>query len=176
MRLPPVDDYRAPFVVPIGHLAMQAAYADNKLFELVAACPPKAVEEAITVDTVAHKLRVWDDKTRPFAEERVRRIADLDLRAEAEHALSRYGDLKLRRNRAIHDAVEIGIFGSEETGYLPKPLQVEYRRVDGKTTQSWLHKVTPDLIASLAYELYDLQKDMEAVTYNLRQQREAPDA
>jgi len=169
MQLPPVDVYRAPFVEPIGHLAMQAAYADKELFELVSESSQGSEDLKVSSDEAAHCLRIWDDKAKAFAAARVDLITDLHQRNAAHEALNRYGRLKEQRHRTIHDSVEVGIFGTDETGYFTKPLHLEHRKV-GRRTESWLHKITPEQIAALACEVYELQKDLGAITYALRSQ------
>src|SRR5438132_135150 len=42
MKLPPVDVFRAPFIEPLGHLVMQAAYAEDALIELLPSAPLSA--------------------------------------------------------------------------------------------------------------------------------------
>ncbi|TKT78411.1 hypothetical protein [Aquamicrobium sp. LC103] len=167
MRLPYVDQYRAPFVEPIGHLAMQAAYADNNLFALIAECSKADLAFTVTIDTAAHELRVWNEDAKSFASQRIALIVDPGLRNEALDALSRYGSLKTKRHRAIHDAVDVAIFGNDEVGYAPKPIQIEYRKVSKTTTESWENKITPEMIASLACEMHELQKDIDHITYVL---------
>ena len=143
---------------------MQAAYADGHLFAMISECSRLDGTAGMSIDEAAHELRNWDDKAEATVERYIERIANEGLRTDAEDAVARYGKLKQRRNRVIHDALEVGIFGTEQTGYVTKPLSVEYRRDrHAKITKTWLHEVTPEEIAKLACQLFEVQQDLDAI-------------
>jgi hypothetical protein len=171
LRLPPVDEYRAPFVQPIGHLAMQAAHAEDELVTMCACIPKNRAPGQMTRDAAAHRLRNWPDAIQ-FIHERVSLIAEPGVRANAEDAVARYIALRDRRHRAIHDAVSIGIFGKGDD-YQVVPLGIEYRRNDRQSTTMLQYRITPELLADLACQMYDVQKDLNAVTYFLNNGVEA---
>lgn len=166
MRLPPVDVYRAPFIEPIGHLAMQAAHAEDALITLCASIPSEDSPDQISPGDAAHRLRHWNDEVRVFIEKRLSLIGDPDLRKQAEDAIERYASLRISRHRAIHDAVEVGIYETGEA-VVVHPLSVEYRR-EKISTSKRLNPITPEMIADLACQMYDVQQDLKAVTYSLR--------
>ncbi|MCJ9752152.1 hypothetical protein MOV61_15645 [Neorhizobium sp. BETTINA12A] len=165
LRLPNVDEFRQPFIEPLGHLAMQAAYADNELIELCSQIPSEGSPHQMRLEDVAQKLRNWDKKAEAFVRLRIHMIADAGLRDQALDALTRFETLRTQRHRAIHDAIEVGISGSGDM-YDVSALAVEYRRGKQSTTVS-LNAVTPEVIADLACQLYDLQRDINSVTYAL---------
>lgn len=165
LRLPPVDEFRAPFVQPIGHLAMQAAHAEDELVTMCACIPRNFAPEQMSRDAAAHKLRNWP-AAEDFIAERIALIAESHIKAKAQDAVTRYLALRDKRHRAIHDAVSLGIFGQGEE-YEVVPLGVEYRRNDRHSTTMLLNRVTPEHIADLACQLYEVQKDLNAVTYYL---------
>ncbi|MBP2558006.1 hypothetical protein J2857_000757 [Neorhizobium galegae] len=165
LRLPNVDEFRQPFIEPLGHLVMQAAYADNELIELCSKIPSEGSPHQMPPEEVAQKLRNWDQKAKAFVHLRINMITDDRLRDQASDALTRFDTLRTQRHRAIHDAVEVGIFGSGDT-YEVSALALEYRREKSCTTVS-LNTVTPEVIANLACQLYELQRDLNSVTYAL---------
>lgn len=166
MILPPVDQYRAPFVEPIGHLAMQAAYADDNLISLCARIPFDGSEHQLPPQEVAHKLRNWSPEAKEFIRQRLDQIIDQDLRDRAIDAVDRLSALRDKRHRAVHDAIAIGIFGTDGE-YEAKPLSVEYRREAGSTSVV-LTQITPERIATLACEMYEVQKDLEFISQQLQ--------
>lgn len=168
LRLPPVDVYRAPFIQPIGHLAMQAALAEDALIGMCAEIPASFAEEQMNYGAAAHELRNWGGPAESFIASRLALLAD-ELRAQAEDAVSRYAKLRLQRHRAVHDAVTVGIFGSAEYYYV-EPLAVAYIR-EGKSTVQSVTKVTPEAIAELACELYEVQQDLQLVTNIVRDRK-----
>lgn len=68
-----------------------------------------------------------------------------------------------RRNRFIHDAVSVGI--TEDNSV--EAISVSNVKIKG-TGQVNFKPVTPYDIAALACEVYDLQKDLNAVSYSLQ--------
>lgn len=162
LRLPPVDKYRLPFIEPLGHLVLNAARADNALINLVAAV------SNTSPSAVAHTLRNWGPETRAWVLQAINRVddADDDLADQAKALVATFHELRERRHRAVHDAVEVGIFGGPEGGYEVRPLHEGYVR-SGKTTAYRLEPVTPKALAALAYELHDLAALLEAVEARL---------
>jgi len=155
LKLPPADTYRAPFVEPIGHLAMQAAQADQTAIALIAAIPFDGSSDQLAPPYVESRLRYWNASADAFAKGRLSMITDPDLRRQAEESLDRFKRARNARNRVIHDAVEVGIDldGSVHS------LAVQY--AEGEDV--WLHKVTPEQIAALAREIYDLNQDLKII-------------
>lgn len=164
LRLPPVDVYRAPFVEPIGHLAMQASKAEQLVFDLCAAIPFDGSPDQLHPGEAEQKCRNWTAKAEEFVADRLALLSQDTTREAAATAINTFLRIKEFRNRVIHDAVEVGIdFDGKAFA-----LAVQYHR-DGKNrTEVFLHPVTPEQIADLAYEFYELCKDLEAVIYTVR--------
>lgn len=162
MKLPPVDTYRAPFIQPFGHMVMQAALADDALVRLCAEIPATFAEEEVDYGASAHELRNWNEKSQAFIQSRIAKIDDLELRAQATEVVERFGSLRNQRHRAVHDAVDVGVYGGN-TSYYALPLAVSYLR-DGRTTRQELAEVTPESIADLACQLYELQCDIRLIS------------
>jgi hypothetical protein len=164
MELPPTDIFREPFVIPLGHLTMQAAYAEKHLISLCAGAPGEGKPAEMSEEEAAHALRNWDQSGKAFALERANLIAKPHLRDSAIEAIDRYDALRLARHRAIHDAISIGIFEEGEKNYAVRPLAVEYRRT-GKATTTHIREITPEAVADLAMQLNDVQKTFEFIVY-----------
>lgn len=164
LRLPPVDVFRAPFVEPIGHLAMQASKAEQLVFDLCAAIPFDGSPDQLHPGAAEQKCRNWTPKAEEFIAERLALVPKGATREAAATAINTFLRIKEFRNRVIHDAVEVGIdFDGKAFA-----LAVQYHR-DGKNpSEVYLHRVTPEHVADLAYEFYELCKDLEAVIYTVR--------
>ena len=164
LRLPPVDIYRAPFVEPIGHLAMQASKAEQLVFDLCAAIPFDGSPDQLHPGTAEQKCRNWTPKAEEFIAERLALLPHEETREAAATAISAFLRIKDFRNRVIHDAVEVGIdFDGKAFA-----LAVQYHR-DGKNpSEVYLHRVTPEQIADLAYDFYELCKDLETLIHTVR--------
>lgn len=169
MRLPIVDEHRLPFIEPIGHLAMQTAHAEDKLIQLCARVPYDGSPEQMAPGNVAKKLRNWHSKTEEFVEQRLSLILDEDLRNQALDAVRRFDHLRRARHRAVHDAVGVGIM-EQDGGYVAQPLMVEYRNDESV----YLNVVTPEQIAHLACEMYEVHKDLEHIAYALQHSAPQP--
>lgn len=165
MKLPPVDQFREPFVVPLGHLTMQAAYADEQLASLCAATCAEC-NDRLSAEAAAHRLRNWDDAAKQFARDCLRAIKPPEFRDRALAALDDYETLRTLRHRAIHDALSVGLFGDADTGYEARALAVEYRR-SGRETKLQLRVTTPDDMAHVACRLHEVQKTFEFIAYQL---------
>ncbi|MBZ9603946.1 hypothetical protein [Phyllobacterium chamaecytisi] len=165
MKFPPVDIYRAPFIGPIGHLAMQSAHAEDELISLCSRIPFDGSPDQLPPGDTAHKLRNWSGSTIQFIEQRLSLIPELHLRNQARDAVSRYVELRNARHRAVHDALALGILQADD-GYITQALSVEYRR-NKQATSVYLNVVTPEEIADLACQMYDVQKDLNMITYAL---------
>src|SRR5690606_12980713 len=100
----------------------------------------------------------WNGEAQAFLANRVALIPDPHWQDRARDAVRRYGELREKRHRAIHDAVSVGIFPSGDGLYEARPLGVQYRREKTVTTVM-LNHVTPAGIALLAWEFYELQRD-----------------
>jgi hypothetical protein len=160
LKLPPADIYRAPFVEPIGHLAMQAALADQAVVNLLAAAPFSGSPLQAQIIEVDESVRNWDAKAKQYAEKRLSLIGDADLRQQATDIIARYERVKRGRNRIIHDAVEVGIdFDGEAYS-----LAVEYRKKSGV----WTHKVTAEQIAAFACWVYEFNQDIRLIIEMVR--------
>ena len=158
MKLPHVDVYREPFIVPLGHLAMQAARAENELIALCARTSNPPISDA----DAAHALRNWGAPAKAFALSRLDLISDAAQRDRALDAFHRYDALRDARHRAIHDAVEVGIEGDGPL-YSVVPLSIQHKRTDRATTVRTLTKITPEAIADLACEYYEVQQDFGSI-------------
>ncbi|WP_157928859.1 hypothetical protein [Pararhizobium haloflavum] len=167
MHLPPVDEYRAPFIEPLGHLAMQAAYADNNLINLCAVIPFEGSPNNLAIEVSAAELRNWNRESRQFVRDRIALISQPDLRQSANALVDRFSNLRMQRHRAIHDAIDVGLFGNERAGYYAKPLAIEYAQPRKEPPQQRFNAVTPDKIAALACEFYELQKDLDMIAFQL---------
>ena len=167
MRLPPVDIYRAPFVLPLGHLTMQAAYADLELIGLCAIVPFEGSDLQMQGVEVAARLRNWGPSTVEFVVQRLLMIGDENIRSQAMEAFQRFQFLREQRHRMIHDAIELGLF-EEPGGYEVGALQVQYIKAGKGNSVRQLERVSPEAIAALACEFYELHKDLDAVVYGLR--------
>ncbi len=162
MRLPIVDQFRQPFIEPLGHLVMFAAKVDNELVLMVCA----ARGETIGTSAVAHKLRNWTAEAKAYVLAAINEIGDDELRARAVALICTFESLRDRRHRAVHDSWEVGVFGSDEEGYQVRPLRVGFIRKDKATTE-YIVEVTASEIAALACEYADLAQDIEEITYML---------
>jgi hypothetical protein len=166
MKLPPVDKYRSRFIEPIGHLAMQSAHAEDELISLCSRIPFDGSPSQLSREDTAQKLRNWNDSTRQFVDERLSLIPSDQLRDQAYDAVCRYQELRSLRHRAVHDAISLGIFDAGDGSFVAQALSVEYRR-EKQETSVYLNPITPEEIADLAYRMYEVQKDLNAVTYAL---------
>lgn len=163
LRLPPVDAYREPFVEPMGHLAMQAAKAEQLIFDLLGAVPFDGSPLQLHPGEVEQKVRQWD-KSGTFINSRLGLIENEIDRESAREAVNQFIRLKDFRNRVIHDAVEVGI-DFDGKAYA---LAIEYRR-DGKNPSTvYCHPIAPHHVADLACEFYELTKDLDAIIYKIR--------
>lgn len=167
-HLPPVDEYRQPFIEPLGHLLLHAAALDNALVELCSMLAEPGTDEPM-LPTVAGRLRNWTEDTRLFVEQTFATITDDHWRGEALRMLARFVALREERHRAVHDAVDVGIFGDAVDGYEVRPLRVGFPRV-GRDTIFHVVQVTPESIATLAVAIYELKEDVESAIYALRHQ------
>lgn len=168
MIYPPLDMYRIPFAEPIGHLTMQAAYAESQLITLCATVPYDGSPLQLSPGDTARQLRNWSDTTRSFVEQRLNLIEDGHWRSLAKQALHRYSALREQRHRAVHDAVEVGIFGGHDGQPVTVlPIGVQYKHDKGSSAVH-INAVSPEWIAELACELYDLQQDLSQITAAVR--------
>lgn len=163
MRLPIVDQFRQPFIEPLGYLVMFAAKADGELVRMI--CASRG--EAVGANVVAHELRNWTAEAKGYVLAALSEIADGDLRQNAVALIDTFESLRDRRHRAVHDTWEVGIFGSEEDGYEVRPLRVGFVRQDKATTVESIVEVAASEIAALACEYEDLARDFGTVTYTL---------
>lgn|GEM_PF-2532917 len=160
LKLPPTDIYRSPFVEPIGHLAMQAARADQNVYMLCATVPFDGSPLQMHPGETEKRLRNWTDKrSQAFLRDRLDLISGTATKEQALQAMEAYERLRLARHRVIHDAVEVGI-GQDGTAFA---LAVEYRKETPDRSEVYLHHVTPDQIAALACEVYDLNQDLNHI-------------
>lgn len=108
MNLPPVDIYRAPFVEPIGHLAIQSAHAEGELISLCSRIPFDDFPDQLSRGDTAHKLRILGDGAITFIENRLKLIVQPDLQKQARDTIAFYIMLRTARHRAVHDALALG--------------------------------------------------------------------
>lgn len=168
MIFPPVDQYRMPFVEPIGHLTMQAAYAESELITLCATIPYDGSPHQMSPSDAARHLRNWNEATRMFVENRLLLVTDKHWQDQARDAFERYCALRVLRHRTVHDAIEVGIFG----GHGDQPatvhaLGVQYK-YDKSATAVLLNRVTPEVVAQLACEMFEVQQDLNTITAAIR--------
>ncbi|UXN70595.1 hypothetical protein N8A98_05215 [Devosia neptuniae] len=145
---------------------MWAANAEDALIELCGAVTNASAQDSLTIEQVAANLRNWPF-ARGFASELFAGIADPIRRARAIEVLDKYELLRERRHRSIHDAIDVGVFEVVGGGYLVQALQIGFVGTRQKTRQV-LSEITPEVLANLASELYELYKDMDALIYELR--------
>lgn len=165
LRLPPVDIYRAPFVEPIGHLAMQAARTEQLIISLLGAIPFDGFDQQMSHGAVEPKTRDLQSDS-AFILERLSLIDNADLRKQVGEAIDQFKRLKEFRNRVIHDAVEVGI-SMEGKAFA---LAVAYQREKRNPSVVHLHPVEAHQIAELACEFYELNQDIDALLYRIRHQ------
>lgn len=165
MNLPPVDVYRRPFVEPLGHVVLNSALADNWLLELCAVINGKSLDTARSAyEEAAVVLRNWDARARAFVEETLSKIADAEVQRDAKDAVARFDAAREDRHRAVHDAVDVGIFEEGDGGYRAAALRTRYL----KTGHRELVEIAPEDVATLAYRFYDIAKDLEAIAIRLQ--------
>lgn len=89
-------------------------------------------------------------------------------REQALQVICRYDKLHQSRNRAIHDALEVGIDGDEQSGYAVVSLGA-HNVADQKDRPGGIHYYpqSPERIAELACQLEDVQKTLEFIIWNL---------
>lgn len=161
MRLPPVDIYRRPFVVPLGHLTLFSAQVELLLADCIAFITAGSDRNSTVphFENAADRVRNWVPDKALVGLENLTAL-------ESHHQISffdclrRFGELRLKRNRYIHDAVEVGwddVDGSQ-------PLHVGYEKVAKKTRYS-VRPVTPEAIAELAVEYSELRADLDILLY-----------
>jgi hypothetical protein len=172
LELPPSDIYRSPFVEPIGHLAMQAARADQNVYTLCATVPFDGSPLQMHPGETEKRLRNWTDKkAQTFLKTRLELISEAATRNQALQAMNNFERLRLARHRVIHDAVEVGI-DLEGKAYA---LAVEYRKETPDRSGVYLHRVTPDQIATLACEVYELNQDLNQLIARVRDFKPRPE-
>lgn len=145
MRLPPVDVYRAPFIEPLGHLVMNAAHAENSLIELCALVNGDGQDadgRRAAYEVAAAKLRNWGAPAQTFVAETLNRIVDADLRTAAIDALAQLEASREDRHRAVHDAVDVGLYEEDGEKWSVAPLRTRYhksgeREITPVTPRSW---------------------------------------
>lgn len=159
MRLPNVDQYRQPFVEPLGYLTLLAARVDLLMTDCIAiifaGSDPHA--SGSLFEKAADRIRHW---VAADSRKGLSNIGLLDAHAQdlIHDCLERYGKLKESRNRYVHDAVEVG-WDSHEGVSL---LKIGFPKVQKKTSYS-VESVTPDDIAALACEFGELRADLDLV-------------
>jgi len=170
MILPQVDRFREPFIVPLGHLTLAAAQCELALSELIATSEihPEFIDLpcmfTTAVNSAALGLRRAGEKKFTNIKRKLVSVCSDNDRADMIEAIDSYYRLKEKRNRAIHDAIQVGITDEDEV----VPLRISHQR----RIYSVEH-ITPDDIASLAYELFVLTSDLNALTYRLKRYRQA---
>lgn len=173
MELPQVDEFRKPFVEPLGHLTMQAAYAELRLIEL---CASPALPEAPTIGVAGHKIRNWGEKARKFVQKRIEHIQDEGIRNSAFDAVGRYDQTRQQRHRAIHDAIDVGIDGNADDGYAIVLLGTQTIAKSHNQIGGTLYRdISVEPVAALACELEDIQKTIEFIVWQLERQLVIPD-
>lgn len=166
LRLPPVDDIRSPFVVPIGHLSMQASRFELSLLHFLAELPADGSPLQTNTKEVATQIRYWDKKAEKYVDDRINLITDPDIRDKAKLAMQTFSRLREDRNRVIHDAIEPIIY-ENEGGYGLRAAALEHRRENRGSTSFRIRDVTPEEIANLAYEFYDLRQELDGIGFTL---------
>ena len=170
-RLPPLDDYRRPFVVPIGHMAMQAARVDNLLIELIATVPrPPNPQPGIA--EVGARLRNWGPDQAHYVEETLALVEVDAVRDQALLLVDRFTALRDLRHRAVHDAIEVGISPTEDGKWQGRAISVGYLRPKHGQPRQAISQVSVELIGHLAMQLYALGQEIEGVLYALRVDRQ----
>jgi len=158
MQLPPVDQYRLPLVEALGTVVLHAAWFENALIEFIAMLLPFGPET--TTEQVAHRLRNWDLLFLLDSIERA--IADRELAVDLAAFVSRADEVRARRHRVIHDAVEVGIEEHADGGYRTILMTEGYvKQVGKKASDRSLNRTTVLDIAQLAWEFYNLRIEID---------------
>jgi hypothetical protein len=163
MKLPPVDELREPFIVPLGHLVLQAALTDEAVISLCSVIPFDGSPEQMSPCQAAHNLRNWNKSTEAFLEERLALIVNEEWSGAARHAIGRYKQLRDYRHRAIHDAIVIGQAPGDVSSLTRTTLSVAFTRTNG-TTEQHIRAITPEAVALLALEFSGLRIRIERIT------------
>ncbi|MEQ1901599.1 MAG: hypothetical protein ABL866_12800 [Devosia sp.] len=156
VRLPPLDTFRVPLVVPLGHLVLQAAYFDNAFIEFIAMLLP--LGEDTTPEQVAAVMRNWEIK---FLHKAINdAVSRPDISTDLHAFVERIAKLRLDRHRMIHDAMEVSIGEKPGGGHEIMLLREGYERKD-KLTNLRLSAVTPHDIGTLACAFYDARLEID---------------
>lgn len=162
MRAPSVDEFRQPFVEPLGHLVLNAAQADMALLELCAIVNRMGTDEAseqAAYAEAARKLRNHDKKTEVYLTATIEKIEGGHWKQAAADAIARFVEARKERHRAIHDVVDVGAFGNGTDGYYALPLRRKYK----PTGELQVSKITPTDIMQLAHRYHIIWMDLDVL-------------
>lgn len=163
MRLPTVDEYRQPFIEPLGYLTLFVARVDLLMTDCIALALAGGDPEApaSSYESAAARVRRWPNANPLKGLESIARLPP-QIQLPFGDCLARFSDLRDRRNRFVHDAVEIG--WDEDTG--ASTLKIGFPKVSGHPLYV-AEPVTPDDIAALACEFGELRADLDHLRYVL---------
>jgi hypothetical protein len=162
MRPPSVDEFRQPFVEPLGHLVLNAAQADMALLELCAIVNKTGADEASEQSAygeATRKLRNHDKKAEAYLTATIAKIDGDFWKEAAADAIARFVEARKDRHRAIHDVVDVGAFGNGEDGYYALPLRRKYE----PTGELKVSKITPTDIMQLAHRYHIIWMDLDVL-------------
>jgi hypothetical protein len=169
LTLPPVDQYRWPYIQPLGCLTLLAAQCDNELIDLIALARSGSREKISDSDyeAAADLVRHWKPNTEHEIVSSLN-VDDVHFVNSIKQALQQFGRLRDRRHRAIHDAVSLG--WDDDHGLLA--ITVGYPKKKGRATFT-IEEVGPEVIAALACEFGELHADLEHCLYMLQKKLES---
>jgi hypothetical protein len=170
VELPPIDDFRRPFVEPLGCLTLLAAQCDQAVINVVAlgrAGSWQRINSQLFAEA-SDVARHW----RASEAEKILaslNLVDEHLLSQVREALGQYGILRERRHRAIHDALVVG--HDFDRGAVT--MTVGYVKAAGKVTYN-VGEVTPQDIAALARDFGDLRVYLEHCLWLLLRMEPGP--
>jgi hypothetical protein len=156
-EFPPVDIYRLPLVEPLGHLVLQASWFENALIEFVALLLPFGPRTL--AEDVAQKLRNWDADF--LGDSVATAIADHELADDLIKFFKWVEELRKRRHRMVHDAIEVGLTGDQASGYGAALLREGFQRDDRGRTVRTCDLLAPEDVALVAWAFFDLRMELD---------------
>lgn len=152
LPLPPVDEFRQPFIEPLGHVTLQAAYLEQNLVRLSALLetPPKHRFQNPIPTEGSVKLNDARFEKRLLAAVKAHHPLGNGAAKKVREAF----ELRKRRNRFIHDAAEV-LYELQADGRLTVAVHARRPNADPAKGEAYLTKVEPHQVASLALDIYE---------------------
>lgn len=167
LKLPRIDNYRASFIEPLGHLVICTAEAEEKLIELCSVIPYNGSGMQIPETDVAHRLRNYGKDSVKFIRERLSLITDSEFREHLEEVVDRFLTLYDQRSRAIHDVISLQL-NKGEGGYYLQPIGKQHVR-SPKQTSFRVYPVTPESIAKLSCNMARVRDDLQSWIWQIEE-------